>query len=100
MDAEGDEKKAKKWIEKYLNLAKGPYNKDTLLSALKNIREFSIKEKFNPRIDYEKIACKSLFSYADQALLKAKEKGKNTILVYDFNGFGKYDKNGLWVPIE
>jgi diguanylate cyclase (GGDEF)-like protein len=104
LDADGNAKGAMGKIKEYCTLSRKYRDRHEVLAMLGNIRAFigdqySGGKKLDPHKDFEEIAAGSAVHYADKALLRAKEEGKNRIVAYDFGGFGRYTEGGVWTPL-
>jgi len=87
---------------------KSGLSEDKVKYMLKNIRDFIIIKESNRNHDpitadfanFEEMAVELITHYVDKALYKAKETGKNRIVVYSEEGFGSYDDQGGWIRLE
>ena len=104
LDSDGSAKRTMARVNEYCSRSGSDKNKTLVM--LKNVYDFiRLQQKTggkapDPTKDFEEIAARAIVHYADNAMLKAKQAGKNRIMAYGFNGLGHYTESGVWVPIR
>jgi diguanylate cyclase (GGDEF)-like protein len=104
LDSDGVAERTMARINEYCSRSGSDKNK--ALVMLKNVYDFiRLQQTAGVKApdlgkDFEEIAARAIVHYADNAMLKAKQAGKNRIRAYDFGGLGHYTESGVWIPIR